>query len=358
MARPLNESERAKRLAAWKEGGSVKAAAKILGITPGAMSRWMQAKGMTTKRVPEKTQEECIAALKAYKERHKKVPPRDLFNRYSEIGTRWKSHWPTWDDFLSAAKIYNDPAKILLLDIETAPNRAYFWGKTWNVNINPDWIDADGYVLCWTAKWLDDDKVIFHRIKNKNHKSLLDPIHRLLNEAHAVIHYNGTAFDIPTLQSAFLTNGFKPPSPYKQIDLLLTIRGGFNFPNNKLNYISKRLDLGEKIKHEGGPQLWLDCMKDKPEAWAKMEEYNRRDVELLEKLYLEVRPWIKQHPNRAAMEGSKVCPYCASSNIRLDKTYLASQLKYERYQCGGCGGWFRGTKSLNPRKEKRFALTS
>ena len=250
-----------------------------------------------------------------------------------------------------------DDHRILLLDIETAPNRAYFWGGTWKVNINPDWIDADGYVLCWTAKWLGEEKATFLRLKDGKHKSLLGPIHRMLHEAHAVVHYNGTSFDIPTLNKEFLTHGFTPPSPYRQIDLLLTMREGFRFPNNKLDYICKSLEIGEKLRHEG-PQLWMDCMDDKPEAWAKMEQYNRRDVELLEKLYRRLLPWIRKHPNRAALSGMEVCVYCASTNIKQDKTYTANQLTYKRFSCFDCGGWFRGTKSINPRNEKRFALTA
>lgn len=244
--------------------------------------------------------------------------------------------------------------RILLLDIETAPNRAYFWGGTWKVNINPDWIDADGYVLCWTAKWLGDDKATFHRLKDGKHKTLLGPIHRMLHEADAVVHYNGTSFDIPTLNKEFLSHGFTPPSPYKQVDLLLTMREGFRFPNNKLDYICKTLSLGEKLRHEG-PQLWMDCMADKSDAWGKMEAYNRRDVDLLEKLYRRLLPWIRKHPNRAALSGMEICLYCASTNIKQDKTYTANQLTYKRYTCSDCGGWFRGTKSINYSKEKRFA---
>ena len=243
-------------------------------------------------------------------------------------------------------------AKILLLDIETAPNRAYVWGM-WKQNINPDWIDANGYVLCWTAKWLGDSEVKFQRLKNKNHKALLYPIHRMLGEAQAVIHYNGSSFDIPTLNKEFLIHGFKPPSPYKQIDLLRTMREGFRFPSNKLDYICKTLSIGEKLRHEG-PQLWLDCMDDKKDAWKRMEDYNRRDVVLLENLYTRMLPWIKGHPNRAAMSGDMVCPSCGSTDYRQDKTYLAVQLKYKRYSCGGCGGWFRGNKTVTPRQAERF----
>lgn len=333
------------------------ASQRLGNISPNALSRWLLSRGLKTDRKPEFSKIQCMDGLRAFINRHKKVPSRDEFNQHSEVRTCWKSHWTIWQDFLEAAGVINDPAKILLLDIETAPNRAYFWGGTWKVNINPDWIDADGYVLCWTAKWLGEKEAIFHRLKDGKHKSLLNPIHQLLHQAHAVVHYNGTSFDIPTLNKEFLTHGFTPPSPYKQVDLLLTMREGFRFPNNKLDYICKTLSLGEKLRHEG-PQLWMRCMEDDKEAWGKMEEYNRRDVDLLEKLYRKLLPWIKKHPNRAAMAGYAICPSCGSSDIKRDGTYIASQLRYERYTCGDCGVWFKGTKSISNRKEQRFALTA
>lgn len=364
MPNRVSDKEEKRRLAAFEatkkvvKGGSITLASQELGdVTPNALSRWLLMRRISTARGPEMSEKECIAGLKVHIARFKGRPTRDQFVKESPVGVKWKTHWPTWDKFLEAAGVIGDSAKILLLDIETAPNRAYFWGKTWKVNINPDWIDADGYILCWTAKWLGDKDATFVRLRDRKHKLLLAPIHELLNQAHAVVHYNGASFDIPTLQKEFLTHGFTPPSPYKQVDLLLAVRDGFNYPNNKLDYICRSLDLGEKLRHEG-PQLWMRCMKDDPEAWQKMEEYNRRDVELLEKLYKRLLPWIKRHPNRAALAGVQICPSCGSGDIGRDGTYTASQLKYEQWKCGSCGVYFRGTKTISHRGEQRFALTA
>ena len=165
--------------------------------------------------------------------------------------------------------------RILLLDIETAPNLAYVWGL-WKQTINPDWVAASGYVLCWAAKWYGDDEMHFRRWREDKPLSLFGPIHQLLDAADAVVHYNGANFDIPTLNKEFLTHGMKPPAPYKQIDLLRTMRDQFRFPSNKLDYIAQTLGVGAKIRHKG-PQLWLDCMAGKRKAWADMEKYNKKD---------------------------------------------------------------------------------
>ncbi len=49
-------------------------------------------------------------------------------------------------------------AKILIIDIETAPIRGWVWG-IWNQNVSIDQIQSDWFVLTWAAKWLFEDKV-------------------------------------------------------------------------------------------------------------------------------------------------------------------------------------------------------
>ena len=50
--------------------------------------------------------------------------------------------------------------KILLLDIETAPNLAHVWGL-WNQNVGITQIVTAGYTLCWSAKWLGSGEMSF-----------------------------------------------------------------------------------------------------------------------------------------------------------------------------------------------------
>lgn len=362
MAAKTSPKEQKRRLDAFDStidenhpSGSVTLAAEKLGMPPTRLSRWLLNYGRRTTRAPLKTKEQCVEGLKAFISRHKKLPSRDEFNRNSDIRTIWKSHWLRWDEFLESAGVINDPAKILLLDIETAPMLSMVWG-TRKQYINHEWIIENGYILCWTAKWLDKDEAIFKRFSKGKPLDLLKPIHALLNEAHAVVHYNGKKFDVPTLNREFLIHGLTPPSPYKQIDCLLTMWENFAFPVNKLDYIAKTLGIGQKIANEG-PQFWKDCMEGKPAAWKKMEAYNRHDVVLLEGVYKRILPWIKKHPNRSAISGIPVCPSCGSFDFDRAGDYTASQLKYEQYKCGSCGVYFRGTKSISP-KGQRFSLTA
>lgn len=227
--------------------------------------------------------------------------------------------------------------KILLLDIESSPNTVYAWGL-WKQNISLSQIVDTSSMLCWAAKWLGDDEVMFSSIMTGK-KRMLKAIHKLLDEADAVVHYNGARFDIPTLNKEFLEAGMNPPSPYAQIDLLRTARQQFRFPSNKLDYVARALGLGGKVKHEGF-ELWIKCMERDPEAWTKMEEYNIQDVVLLEDVYHRFLPWIKNHPNKALHEDSEhSCPSCGSHRLQKRGYNVTQGGKYRRFQCQDCGTW-------------------
>lgn len=236
--------------------------------------------------------------------------------------------------------------KILLLDVETSPNTAHVWGL-YKQNISISQLQESSYILCWAAKWLDEKEVYFDSIMKSSHKKMLSGVHKLLEEADAVIHYNGTKFDIPTLNKEFLKSGMFPPASYKQIDLLKTTRQQFRFPSNKLDYVADSLGLGKKHKHEGH-ELWVKCMVKDKEAWETMESYNKQDVLLLEKVYYKLLPWIKNYPNKNLYKdgGNTNCITCGSSALKKRGFAFTSKLKYQRYQCKDCGTWMRGTTSV------------
>lgn len=242
--------------------------------------------------------------------------------------------------------------KILLLDIETSPNTAHVWG-IWQQNIGLNQLLESSYTMCYSAKWLGEDDIIFDSIFRTKPKKMLKGIHDLIDQADAVIHYNGTKFDIPTLNKEFLLAGFPPPSPVKQIDLLQVAKRQFRFVSNKLDYVAQALKLGKKTEHIGH-ELWIKCMAKDPEAWAKMEEYNKQDVNLLEKVYYKFRPWIKHHLNFSLYtDGGVICPNCGGAHHQKRGYCFTTLSKFQRYQCVDCGLWFRGTTNLRSPQTER-----
>ena len=99
-------------------------------------------------------------------------------------------------------------------------------------------------------------------------------------------------------------------------------------------------------------------MANNPDSWREMKAYNTQDVNVLEKVYVKLLPWIKKHPNHGLYrkDGVLVCPNCGGNKYHSRGTAKKSAYVYTRYQCqaDGCGKWFRGNKTKTKRNEDRF----
>ena len=243
--------------------------------------------------------------------------------------------------------------RLLLLDIETKPALAYVW-RMWDENIGLDQLVESVETLCWAAKWVGQDDIEFRSIHHDGKRTMVDRMWTLLDEADAVIHYNGKRFDIPHLNRDFLAAELTPPSPYQHIDLLGTARKKFKFQSNKLAYVSKALGLEGKVGHEGF-RLWVKCMAGDPDAWERMREYNVQDMVLLEDLYKRLLPWIDNHPSYGAMRLGDVCPRCGGEDLQRRGFTHTKVGKFQRYRCASCGGWLRDTLRVGGTKRTDLA---
>lgn len=233
--------------------------------------------------------------------------------------------------------------RTLVIDIETAPNTAHVWG-IWQQNVGLPQLLESGYVLCFAAKWVGEDKIMFHK-----GRTMLKAAHKLINQADVVVGFNHIGFDMKWLNSEFVRAGMLPPSPYVNVDLLRTVRAQFRFPSNKLQYVAGEL-LGEHKAETGGHATWIGCMAGNRDAWARMESYNRADVALTERLYEALKPWIKNLPVSAlygdAMPGEITCPQCGSNDMHSRGNQYTALTSYQRFQCNACGRWSRGKSGV------------
>jgi hypothetical protein len=217
---------------------------------------------------------------------------------------------------------------------------AYVW-SIWKQNVGINQIERNGEVICFAAKWHGEpaEATQFYSIRGGKTR-MLEAAHGLLSEADVVVHYNGDRFDTPHLNGEFLLAGMNPPAPFKSIDLLKTFKRRFRFVSNKLDYVSQRLEIGSKVKHEGF-ELWLKCMQGDDDAWSRMRTYNVQDVVLLEDLYERVKPWVVHHPNVPLIDGvdGDARPVCAGKNLRREGHRITVVGKFQRYQCRDCGSW-------------------
>jgi predicted RNA-binding Zn-ribbon protein involved in translation (DUF1610 family) len=258
----------------------------------------------------------------------------------------------------------NTSAKVLIIDIETAPLLSYTWG-IWQQNVGLNQIQSDWFMLTWAAKWLFEDKVYSGKLTAKEAKAQDDSritrgIWELVNQADIVIAHNADKFDVPKLNSRFIINGLHPPLPYQVIDTLKHIRRQFGFTSNKLEYVQKLLNLKRKTD-TGGMGLWIRCMQGEEAALTEMETYNVNDVRILEETYLHIRAWIKPHPNMGLFildETQSRCPACGSADLKAEgKTYQTSVNAFEMYRCGNCGSSGRKRVTTLHTKQRRHLIT-
>ena len=250
--------------------------------------------------------------------------------------------------------------KILGFDIETAPNTAYVWGL-WKQNVSLSQLIQTGRVLCFASRWFGTEEPVeffSEQGGKRNHTSMIRAAWELLDYSDAVVHYNGSSFDVPTLNREFVKLGLGPPSPYAQIDLLRTARKQFRFTSNKLAHLLKELELTEKMDNSGF-RMWIGAMQGDPDAWAEMEKYNRIDVVSMERLYERLLPWIASHPNHALYQETldrPTCPRCGGTKLQsrgLQHTKVAS---YRRFKCMTCKGWLQ-ERTMAPRDRSNVLKT-
>lgn len=262
-------------------------------------------------------------------------------------------------------------ARILILDIETAPILGNVW-RIWKENVGLNQIDRDWFILSYGAKWLGDDAIIYEDQSKvplddiENDKALLGKLWKLLDEADIVVAHNGRKFDVRKINARLILNGFKPPSPYKIVDTLEIAKAAFAFTSNRLEYLADKLNKTyRKQKHGDYPgfELWKAVMAGDKKAWAAMRTYNEHDVLSLEEVYLALRPWDRRHPNVDVFDTENeqhACPVCGSYHVQKRGFYFTNSGQYQRYQCTEetCGAWSRSRYTINTTAKRKATLTA
>lgn len=260
-----------------------------------------------------------------------------------------------------ASEVIQSSAKILVVDIETAPVKAYVW-SLWKQNVYLDQIISNWFMLSWSAKWLGENEVYYDgltpdEIFLEDDKRIVVNLWALLDQADILIAHNGNQFDIPKINSRFVINGLVPPSPYKQIDTKVISKNQFGFSSNKLEALARL--FGMEGKFDTDFDLWKKCLDGDEEAMAYMIKYNCQDVEVLEAVYLKLRPFAKGHPNLDLYVDDETpsCPHCGGKHIKKieGKYFFTQAVKYETFRCTDCGAISRAKKGLKYINKKQIS---
>jgi len=248
-------------------------------------------------------------------------------------------------------------ARILSLDIETQRSVVEVF-DLWPKYIPIDRVIVPKRVLCFAAKWLDEDDVTFCSAWEDHDTDAFDAMIReawmLLDEADVVVGWNSTRFDLQHLQAAFGRMELGPPSPYRSLDLFQVAKKNFGSGEMslKLQWFSRFWLGDEKTDHEG-LDLWHEIRygdkKQKAEAQRIMREYNIHDVELTERLFERFKPWTGINYALYDVDGDDGkprCTKCASESVQKRGFFYTTAQAYQRYRCNECGSWSRGARRV------------
>lgn len=231
--------------------------------------------------------------------------------------------------------------KILLWDIETKPIKAWIWKPGSKINVTHDMI-VDGQqtdIICICYKWLGEKKVysLDWGLKKQDSSKMIEDFTKVVEQADIIIGHNGDSFDMKHLNTQRLLKGQPPILWPTSEDTLKMVRKHFNFSSNRLDFLSKTLVGGGKDRMTF--RDWVDIVEYKSDkALKKMIKYCKKDVELLDKVFSRLLPYVDLKVNRSIITNGHRdgCPNCGSKDLIKRGFALTRAGKYQRYQCKSC----------------------
>lgn len=232
--------------------------------------------------------------------------------------------------------------KILIYDIETSPIMAWIWRPGTKLNVSHDMI-VDGQqtdIICICYKWHGEKKVhsLDWGLKKQDSSKMIEEFSKVIEQADVVLAHNGDKFDLKHINTQRLLKNQKPIMWPTSEDTLKMVKKHFNFSSNRLDYLARILVGGGKDRMAF--RDWVDIVQYKKEkALKKMIKYCKKDVELLDKVFTRIKPYVDLKVNRSliANNNREGCPNCGSLELRKRGFTITRAGKYQRYQCKSCG---------------------
>lgn len=236
---------------------------------------------------------------------------------------------------------YND-INFTLIDIEASYALGYFFPSKREQYIPASSIKYGQFYPC--AAWrrlgggktkvikTTDDKARF-TADFRDDYIVAKTMHDVMSEADVIIAHNGDNFDMKHLNVAFRRHGLGAVPQHKTIDTLKAARKYFAFAGNSLADLLK--EFGLPTKHEK-PDWKLLTEGDEGET-NKAAKYCKIDVDRLEQIFIEMRPFMRNLPKVKKKGRIEACDACGSKRVHDKRNAFDGTKLYRRIRCGDCG---------------------
>lgn len=247
--------------------------------------------------------------------------------------------------------------RILFYDIETKPLLAYIWRLGEQAVYHHQLADqGNAYgIICISYAWNDGApaKTIDWGYKAQDSTKVIREFDKVIKQADITIGKNSDRFDVKHINTQRMLNGLPALPEWMDYtdDVEKQLRKFFVFPSYSLDYVSKVLGLGGKVKMEFGD--WIDIVEQKNEkSFQKMLAYNRKDVEDTRAIWNKIRPHVKPKMNQATFYQDFRCTNCGSQDLRKDGIRRLGKTTYQTYFCRGHNGYAGRVIIPNPETRK------
>lgn len=175
--------------------------------------------------------------------------------------------------------------------------------------------------------------------------ALCKAISKVIQGADCIVTHNGVRFDWKHLDTRLLIHDLPRLPKVLHVDTCKIAKRHLYFTNNKLQTLGETLVKDKKLKHEGW-EMWVKVGQRDSKAMKMMTRYCKKDVVLLEKVFLKLRKYSNQIPNHNNFVDplGKSCPNCGNHNLIKWGYTISAQVMNARLLCKECGTWVKGAK--------------
>ncbi len=247
---------------------------------------------------------------------------QDIIANKFNVTTRTVRNWASNLELVSAEK--NVDSRVMIYDIETSRTTAKVWwtGKQF---VGHKSLQSEPAIISISWKWLGEDKI--HALTwDENHcdKKMLQEFLVEYNSADMIIGQNNDRFDNRWVNARAMKHNLDVDTHIKSFDIMKQTKRLFRLPSYSMDYITKYLNVENKLTHEG-LHMW-DMIEEgnkaqQKEYLQKMVDYNVGDIVSTEAMYIRLRKYMGHKVHFGVLNGEEkwTCPIDGSRNVALLK---------------------------------------
>ena len=167
---------------------------------------------------------------------------------------------PSKTDVVKEVEVEEKPnVRILCLDLESSYTVLGGF-QMFEQNFSPEQVLQQPIMICWSARFLHEDKIRHACLTSKeilslDDKRITEELRELMESADIILGHNVVGFDLKKINTRLLLNNLKPVRKHQTIDTYLIAKSVFDFDHNSLKGINKLLNIRQKVDNSGF-SLW------------------------------------------------------------------------------------------------------